>query len=297
MFAMTVTEKFRQSIAATRVLRAGAVLLLMLGAGSSLVLTDEVRARTAFASEDVVENSLGMRFIRVEPGEFLMGSPADEPHRFAGEQQHQVRLTKAYFLGMEEVTVNQYKAVMGKPLRPAPDGNLPEIGISWYDAEDFCRKLTELEAEQNAGRSYRLPTEAEWEYACRAGTRTVYSWGDDPEQGESYAWSVANSAEGTKRVGSRKPNPWGFYDMHGSVWEWCSDWYDDLPAEPATDPKGPATGEFRVLRGGAFNSPLTYLRSAIRVPWDPAGQPSRGINLGLRVVLVIDAPENSGKDK
>lgn len=247
--------------------------------------------------EEVKENSLGMRFILVEPGEFLMGSPVEEPHRFACEQQHLVRLTKAYWLGMEEVSVNQYKAVMGQPLRPTSDGNCPETCVSWFDAENFCRKLSQSEAEQAAGRSYRLPTEAEWEYACRAGTRTVYSWGDDPNQGESYAWSQGNSASTIKRTGSRKPNPWGFYDLHGNAWEWCSDWYDDLPAEPVTDPKGPASGEFRVLRGGAFNSPVTYLRSATRVPLEPAGKQSRGINLGLRVVLVLESPEATSVDK
>ena len=255
-----------------------------------------LRTREAFKrhpAEEVQENSVGMRFLRVEPGEFLMGSPPDERHRFKGEQQHPVRISEAYWLGMEEVTHRQFWEVMGKPLDTVPDGSLPENGVSWYDAEEFCRKLSELEVERAAGRSYRLPTEAEWEYACRAGTKTVYSWGDDPASGESYAWSSLNSENELKRVGSRKPNPWGFYDMHGSVWEWCADWYDDLPAQEASDPKGPVSGDYRVLRGGAFNSPMTYLRSAIRVPWDPAGPASRGINLGLRVVLVGNSPEGS----
>lgn len=255
-----------------------------------------LRTREAFKrhrAEEVQENSVGMRFLRVEPGEFLMGSPPDERHRFEGEQQHPVRISEAYWLGMEEVTHRQFREVMGKPLDAAPDGSLPESGVSWYDAEEFCRKLSELEVERAAGRSYRLPTEAEWEYACRAGTKTAYSWGDDPALGESYAWSSLNSENGLKRVGSRKPNPWGFYDMHGSVWEWCSDWYADLPAEKTSDPKGPVSGDYRVLRGGAFNSPTNYLRSAIRVPWDPAGPASRGINLGLRVVLVGNSPEGS----
>ena len=246
---------------------------------------------------EVLENSVGMRFIKCPAGEFQMGSPVEEQHRFGGEQQHLVRISEAFWLGMEEVSVSQFRAVMGKSLSNNPDGNIPEYQVTWYDADDFCRKISELDAERAAGRSYRLPTEAEWEYACRAGTQTVYSWGDDPAEGENHAWSARNSNRSHRRVGSRQPNAWGFYDMHGNVWEWCSDWYDDLPATPLTDPKGPATGEYRVLRGGAYDSPVTYLRAATRVPWEPAGSDARGNNVGFRVVLVIAAEEPRSENK
>lgn len=247
--------------------------------------------------EEVHENSIGMRFIQVQPGEFLMGSPPQEPGRFAGEQQHTVRITKAYWLGMEEVTEKQFLAVYGPNPVPPEHLNAPLAGLSWYDADEFCRKLSALKAEQEAGRHYRLPTEAEWEYACRAGTTTVYSWGDDPAKADDYAWLAANSELAKKRVGSRQANPWGFYDLHGNVWEWCSDWYQDFTPEAAVDPAGALTGEYRVLRGGAFDSPRSYLRSAIRIPWEPAGFVAEGAATGMRAVMILEQPQPSTTDK
>ncbi len=239
-------------------------------------------------AKEFVENSVGMRFIKVQPGEFLMGSPPTEAHRFACEQQHRVRITKAYWLGMEEVTVKQYKAVVGKSLTNSEDQNVPEQGISWYDAQDFTNRLSQLEAEKSAGRSYRLPTEAEWEYACRAGTQTIYSWGDDPADGREFAWAATNSERVVKRAGSLKPNAWGFHDMHGSVWEWCSDWYGELPAGDEIDPQGPPSGDSKVIRGGSFSLPFSYLRSASRVPLAPIFlSEGEGQSIGLRLVLML----------
>jgi len=118
--------------------------------------------------------------------------------------------------------------------------------VSWEDAVEFCRKLSELPAERAAGFAYRLPTEAEWEYACRAGTTTAYSFGDDSAELGEYAWYAENSGGRTQPVGQKKPNPWGLYDMHGNVWEWCQDWHAAYPTGSVTDPTGPSSGSFRV---------------------------------------------------
>lgn len=234
-----------------------------------------------------IENSIGMRLVKIMPGEFLMGSPETEPSRFECERQHKVRITKAFWIGVEEVTIEQYSNVLNRELNKAQDGNLPVRHLNWHDAEAFCRKLSELEPEKLTGRNYRLPTEAEWEYACRAGTNTAYFWGDDPSAADEYAWNQKNSSMLQKRAGSRKPNPWGLHDMHGSLWEWCSDWYAELPSEEQTDPQGPLSGEQRVVRGGALDSPSGYFRSASRAPATPSLLYSNeGHNIGFRVVMV-----------
>jgi formylglycine-generating enzyme required for sulfatase activity len=234
-----------------------------------------------------IENSVGIRLVKIQPGEFLMGSPESEPDRFACEHQHKVRITKAFWIGVEEVTVEQYSTVLNREVNDAQDGSQPEDRLSWHDAEAFCRKLSELEPEKMTGRNYRLPTEAEWESACRAGTQTAFFWGDDPQAADEYAWSLKNSGPLRKRVGSRKPNPWGLHDMNGSLWEWCSDWYGELPSEEQTDPQGPLSGEQRVVRGGALDSSAAYIRSASRAPAEPSFfRPNQGHDIGFRVVMV-----------
>lgn len=245
-----------------------------------------------------IQNSVGMRFVKIKPGEFLMGSPESEPDRFECERQHKVRITKAFWIGVEEVTVEQYSTVLNREFKDAQDGSLPEHYLSWHDAESFCRKLSELEPEKTTGRNYRLPTEAEWEYACRAGTQTAFFWGDDPQAVDDYAWSLKNFAVLRKRVGSRKPNPWGLHDMNGSLWEWCSDWYGELPSEEQTDPQGPLSGEQRVVRGGAFDSSIGYLRSASRAPANPSFfSPNEGQDIGFRVVMVELEKKASDSDQ
>jgi len=236
---------------------------------------------------ETIENSIGVRLVKILPGEFLMGSPQNELGRFECERQHLVRITKPFWLGVEEVTVDQYNQVLNRTVENVPDGNLPEHYVSWHDAEAFCRKLSELESEKSAGRSYRLPTEAEWEYACRAGTQSAYFWGDTPKDADDFAWSLLNSERQNKRVGSRKPNPWGLHDMSGNLWEWCSDWYEELPSEEQTDPQGPTSGEQKVVRGGAMDSSAGYIRSASRAPARPSFfRPNEGVNIGFRVVMV-----------
>ena len=136
----------------------------------------------------------------------------------------------------------------------------PVEQVSWDDAQEFLAKLNLMEKID----TYRLPTEAEWEYACRAGSTTRFCFGDKEEKLGEYAWYGDNSEGKTHPVGQKQPNAWGLYDMHGNVWEWCQDWYGDYPAGPVTDPRGPDAGEYRVLRGGSWDNDTRNLRSAVR---------------------------------
>jgi formylglycine-generating enzyme required for sulfatase activity len=154
--------------------------------------------------------------------------------------------------------------------------------VSWNDAVEFCRKLSDLPAEKSAGHVYRLPTEAEWEYACRAGTKTKYSFGDSEAELGEFGWYGKNSS-GATVVGGKKPNSWGLYDMHGNVNEWCQDWYGSYPSGAVTDPTGPSSGSRRVTRGGSWLDSADSCRSA-RSGFDAASPDDQYISLGFRVV-------------
>ncbi len=238
-------------------------------------------------------NSIGMRFKRIPAGEFMMGSPPQEEERKGNEgPQHQVRISKPFHLGIYEVTQSQYKRVMGTNPSFFNGPQQPVESVSWDDAVTYCKRLSELPEEKVAGRTYRLPTEAEWEFACRAGGNTRYSHGDDPAVLGKYGWYRDNSSATTHPVGAKLPNAWGLYDMAGNVWEWCADWYDgDYYANsPADNPTGPVKSSNRVYRGGSWGCPASICRSARRI-WD---QPlDRWHDLGFRVALDIresDAP-------
>ena len=226
---------------------------------------------------DPLVNSIGMVLVPIPAGEFMMGDPTNPTH-----PTHPVTLTKPFHLGAFEVTQEQYEKVMGKNPSRFKGTNNPVEKVSWDDAAEFCRRLSELPEEKAAGHVYRLPTEAEWEYACRAGTTTAYSFGDDESQLGQYAWFGKNSGYATHPVGEKKPNPWGLYDMHGNVWEWCQDWYDDYPSEPVTDPTGPTTGSARVFRGGDLLFGAAYCRVARRRTLAPT---LRSNDLGFRLAL------------
>jgi formylglycine-generating enzyme required for sulfatase activity len=162
--------------------------------------------------------------------------------------------------------------------------------MRWDEAIKFCRKLSALPEERKAGRVYRLPTEAEWEYACRAGATTRYSFGDDEKLFGEYGWFDGNSNQQTHPVGQKKPNAWGLYDMHGNVWEWCSDWSGDYPDGEVTNPQGPSSGSHRVYRGGSWSFAARDCRPADRPPW---GFPSdRGYDLGFRLALSPSGAES-----
>ncbi len=189
-----------------------------------------------------------MELARIEPGEFVMGSPDDESGRNWNEKQHRVRITRAFYLGMTEVTQAQWRAVMGNDASRFKGDDLPIEQLRWGDASEFCLKLS-----QRTGKTFRLPTEAEWEYACRAGSTGAYA---GTGRAEDMAWFTPDSDGKTHPVARKKPNAWGLYDMHGNVWEWCLDCFaDEYPEGSMTDPTGPALGDYRVIRGGSWNTP------------------------------------------
>jgi len=236
---------------------------------------------------DAVTNSIGMKLVYIPAGSFMMGSPSTEEGRLRREgPQHQVRISEGFWMGQTEVTQGQYKSVMnaqpwsGKS-GVQEDANNPAVYVRWDDAVEFCRKLSQQE-----GKTYRLPTEAEWEYACRAGTTTRFSFGDSDSSLGDYAWCGSNAYDVDEKyahsVGQKRPNPWGLYDMHGNVWEWCNDWYAEgyNDESPRNDPTGPDMGSIRVCRGGSWLDVPRVCRSAFR---HCNGPPWRGYNLGFRV--------------
>ena len=208
-----------------------------------------------------VRNSIGMELKLLPAGVFTMGDKDDE---------HGVMLTKPFMIGVHEVTQEQYEQVMGINPSDFRGSNNPVENVSWEDAVEFCRELSALPSEKAAGHVYRLPTEAEWEYACRAGTTTAYNFGDDDSELGDYAWIRENSGRTTHPVGGKKPNAWGLYDMHGNVWEWCQDWYKAYPRGTVTDPTGATSGSLRVTRGGCWCSAAGGVRSAERYGYVPS---------------------------
>ena len=220
-------------------------------------------------------DSIGMEFKLIPAGTFTMGE-GDQADR-----AHDVTLTKPFKMGVHEITQAQYEQVMGVKPSEFKGANNPVENVSWDDAVEFCRRLSELPAEKAAGNVYRLPTEAEWEYACRAGTTTKYSFGDDESDFGEYGWYRENSGRTTHPVGSKLPNAWGLYDMHGNVYEWCRDWHGEYPSGSVTDPSGATSSSSRVVRGGSWYFTADYCRSAFR---DWVLPSARGGNLGFRVV-------------
>lgn len=276
------------------------------------------------------ENSIGMTLVRIPPGKFTMGSPETEKDRLGHENQHEVEITRAFELAIHEVTIGQFKKFVteaGYQTDAEKDGqggfgydetsgklegrkpqytwkhtgwkvtdNHPVVNVSWNDAQAFCRWLSGKEK-----RTYRLPTEAEWEYACRAGTKTAYQNGADPE-GLAEVGNVADATakeifpnfkaiaakDGyvfTAPVGQFRKNGFGLFDMHGNVWEWCEDWYDpgNYKNGPERDPSGPSTGKARAFRGGSWDRAPGRCRSAARGGNTPT---FRNLILGFRVALV-----------
>ena len=205
-------------------------------------------------------------------GKFMMGSQGSEVGRKSDEMQYEVTLTKPYYIGKNEVTQEQWQAVMGDNPSKIKGEKFPVTNVSWNDCQEFIKKLNE-----KTNGEYRLPTEAEWEYACRAGTSTAYSFGDKITLKDANYSGSAIDAPAV--IGSYKPNAFGLYDMHGNVWEWCEDWFKELPQGTAIDPKGPATSDGRVLRGGSFWWEST-VRSSSRSNFPPT---SRNFDFGFRL--------------
>jgi len=228
---------------------------------------------------------LGLEMLWVKPGSFTMGSPISEADRYDDERQHQVTLGKGFYLGKHEVTQAQWERVMGNNPSQFNAPARPVEKVSWDDAVAFCKKLTETE--RSAGRlpdgmAYQLPTEAQWEYACRAGTESAFSCGESLTSGQA---SISGGPQETKEVGSYLANAWGFHDMHGNVWEWCVDWYGDYPLGSSPDPVGPAGGGNRVGRGGSWFNAASSARCASRGSIEPGStNGTLGFRLSLRSV-------------
>ena len=254
-----------------------------------------VTASFALKAGNVVTNSIGMKLVHIPAGSFMMGSSGsaaelakeygtkEEDFR-DGLPQHQVRISEGFWMGQTEITQGQYKSVMdAQPWSGQEyvqeDPNNPAVYVSWDNAVEFCRKLSQKE-----GKTYRLPTETEWEYACRAGTTTRFSFGDSDSSLGDYAWFGGNTLgqQYAHPAGQKKPNPWYLYDMHGNVFEWCQDWYaDDYYSEsPESNPQGPDPGSYRVIRGGSWFNSAEYCRSAFRFGFTPS---YRYFILGFRV--------------
>lgn len=266
--------------------------------GFRVVLSTTLKAPT-FASKSsadsrpssgiTVDNSIGMRLVLIPEGSFTMGSPMGELERSDREEQFQATIGQDFFLGAFEVTQSQFEKVMGK--NPSnfqgsdygDTANHPVEMVSWQDAVEFCRRLSELPEERKAGRSYRLPTEAEWEYACRSGSHTTFSFGESSRLLTGYAWFSSNSDRQTQPVGRKKPTDWGLYDMHGNVAEWCLDWSGNYPIQGSKDPVGPPTGTERIRRGGCWCDSPAICRSAARDSGIPS---SPGFDTGFRVVMI-----------
>jgi formylglycine-generating enzyme required for sulfatase activity len=259
-----------------------------------------------------VTNSIGMRLVRIPAGKFLMGSPARENQRDAGEgPQHEVEITKPFYLGVYEVTQEQFQKVMGfnpshfsaggggkDKVRGLDTGKLPVENVTWDEAMRFCIQLSQRPEEKRAGRVYGLPHEAEWEYACRAGAASYQAFhfgnalssrqanfnGDQPYGGAEKG----DYRRRTATVGSYPPNAWGLHDMHGNVWEWCADWYDKdfYKRSPRRDPTGPPRGSQHVLRGGGWDGFGSWCRSAYRLSRLPG---EKFLSFGFRAGLVAPA--------
>jgi formylglycine-generating enzyme len=236
---------------------------------------------------DIAIKGITQRCRWIPPGNFYMGSPPSEKQRHDSETQHQVTLTQGFWLADTACTQALWKAVMGdNPAYFTENENNPVEQVSWDDVQHFIKQLNSL----MPGLGAQLPTEAQWEYACRAGTITPFSFGEiiSPElvnyDGNTpYAdGEKAGCREKTVAVKSLPANPWGLYEMHGNVWEWCSDWYDDYPATPVTDPIGSDTGSSRILRGGSWSNQAWRTRSANRGWYAPV---NRDNYIGFRFAI------------
>jgi formylglycine-generating enzyme required for sulfatase activity len=281
------------------------------------VSPEQVEAAKKLGVPVAFENSVGMRFVLIPPGSFMMGSrdPAavvagrcNMPNAQAGwfydeYPRHKVTLTGAFYLSTNELTQESYEAITYPKPRKDTDKTIseqypagfkgarhPVVNVSWSDAEKFCKALSAQTAEK--GREYALPTEAQWEYACRAGTETPFSFGEtiSTDQANYHGdYTYGDGRKGKSRekplpVGSLPPNAWGLYDMHGNVSEWCADWYGEYGSAGESDPQGPATGQERVLRGGSWRSYPGACRSAVRLK-SHMGESSHYIGFRVRCAV------------
>jgi formylglycine-generating enzyme required for sulfatase activity len=221
---------------------------------------------------------VAMEFVLIPAGSFVMGSTPYAAGDADETPDHKVTLTQPFLLGKHEVTQEQWTAVMGKNPSHFKGPKLPVDTVSWNDCQQFFAKLRE-----KTGRTFSLPTEAQWEYACRAGSKARWRFGDQPDALVDYAWFNKNSGNVTHPVGTKKPNAWGVHDLYGNLGEWCSDWYGNpYPKGDATDPQGPPSGQSKVIRGGAWGDDPINARSAYRNANGPDGKHD---GIGFRCVM------------
>ena len=235
-------------------------------------------ASPSFAAEKTYTNSIGMKFVLIPAGTFLMGADKNfEKATQFNSPQHQVTISKPFYLGIYEVTQEQWHTVMGKNPATFKGRHNPVEKVSWNDVQSFIQALNKKEGHNR----YRLPTEAEWEHAARAGTTTVYFFGHDEKLMGQYGWYKDNSSEQPHPVGQKQPNPWGVYDMLGNVYEWVQDWGSPYNDNPSTDPKGPSSGSSHVYRGGSWINVATDCRSSSRSSYQDRGESNIGFRLAL----------------
>lgn len=238
-----------------------------------------ISVKTPYMTVDL-GNGIKMEFVAIKDGNFMMGSLEEE-----GEEdetpRHNVSISKPFYIGEYEVTQAQWKEIMGYNPSHFLGDDLPVDTVSWDECQMFVEKLSNL-----TGYQVTLPTEAQWEYACRAGTTTHWFYGKSDENAGDYGWIDINSNGTTHPVGTKLPNPWGIYDMYGNIQEWCLDWYaEPYPNEEVIDPSGPDLGDSRVIRGGAWGDNSYYVRSGYR---NANGVDGKTDGIGFRCVLMVE---------
>ena len=280
------------------------LMILLYGVNMAFIGLSQAQEAAKTLPKELI-NSFGMKLVLIPAGRFTMGSPADEPNSKPDEMLHKVEISKPFYMGCLEVTEQQYAKVMDIKPREIQLKNsngrvtgskviefttLPVSTVNWFQANEFCEKLSNTAEEKKFRRQYRLPTEAEWEYACRAGTQTAYSFGSNPSDLGDYGWYRGNTGfkrdERIKRGGLKRPNGWGLYDMHGNVSEWCLDLYTGYREGFVVDPVVRARGSVMIMskvisRGGGFNSRPEFCRSAYR------NSPYADDSGGFRIVMTI----------
>ncbi len=263
-------------------------LALLVSCGKKKTVQTETQTPFVFDWSKVKQTSvdlgkgISLDLIWVEPGEFQMGTDYGNPNE---KPVHSVKLSKGFWMGKYEITQEQWLAIMDDNPSHFKGAKHPVDSVIYDDCLNFMKRLNE----KVPGGGFRLPTEAEYEYACRAGTNTRYSCGDDASRLKDYAWYRDNMMNESAEVGTKRPNPWGFYDLHGNMWEWCQDWFADdyYQKSPLVDPQGPSTGganPMRVLRGGSWFSIHQDCRSLYRSRYPPADRYNVD---GLRVVRTV----------
>ncbi|MBP3693597.1 MAG: SUMF1/EgtB/PvdO family nonheme iron enzyme, partial [Thermoguttaceae bacterium] len=293
-------EPAPKSVPKTKASHLGVAVFLLLALFAGLIFisrSGETVVRTAGERMVKTVDGIEYAFRWCPPGSFLMGSPEDELGRYDNETQHSVTLTQGFWMLETEVTQAMWESVMGNNPSYFKGAQNPVEQVSWTDCDSFCKKLS-----SKLGVEVSLPTEAQWEYACRAGTTTAYSFGSsasdlyrygnycDSSNTSGFSWQDKAHNDGhdkTAPVKSYSPNAWGLYDMHGNVWEWCSDWHGSYSESPTSDPTGPNSGSNRVNRGGGWDSNAEGSRSAYRDYCVPG---FRYADLGFRIVLADPAP-------